>query len=68
MKEIRKVIREEIIRAVKIYHEEVETYEKPLTDKSGNICYGMRPATAREKLNLFVGLLEEKGNETIRSL
>jgi hypothetical protein len=28
----------------------------------------MRPATAREKLNLFVGLLEEKGNETIRSL
>lgn len=60
MEEIRKIIREEIIRAAKIYHEQVMTYEKCVTDRSGNICYGYRPASRGEKLELFVRLLEEK--------
>ena len=60
MEEIRKVIREEIIRAAKIYHEEVMRYEKYLVDKRTGDCYGCRPANQYERLELFVRLLEEK--------
>lgn len=63
MEEIRKIIREEIIRAAKIYHEEVMTYEKYLIDRRTGDCYGVRPANNYEKLELFVRLLEEKRDE-----
>ena len=60
MEEIRKIIREEIIRAAKIYHEEVMTYEKYLIDRRTGDCYGVRQAHPDEKLELFIRLLEEK--------
>ena len=59
MEEIRKIIREEIIRAAKIYHKKVAHYEKQLITPDGSVWYGMRPATIDEKLELFVKLLEE---------
>ena len=63
IEEIRKVIREELIRAAKIYHEEVMTYEKYLIDRRTGDCYGARPANRHEKLDLFVRLLGEEDYE-----
>lgn len=60
MEEMRKIIREEIIRAVKIYQKEVMTYEKYVVDKETGDCYAIRPANNREKLELFLKLLEKK--------
>ena len=63
MEDIRKIVREEITRAAKIWREEVATYEKYLTSRDGNYCYGSRPATTDEKFELFLKLLEEGKDE-----
>ena len=63
MEEIRKIIREEIARATKIWREEVASYEIGLISRDGNCCYGARPATIDEKFDLFLRLLEETKNE-----
>ena len=60
MEEMRKMIREELVRAAKIYHKEVMTYEKYMIDRKTGDCWGVRPAHPDEKLELFVRLLEEK--------
>jgi hypothetical protein len=62
MEEIRKIVREEIIQAAKIWREEVATYEKYLTSRDGNYCYGSRHATTDEKFDLFLKLLGESNN------
>ena len=58
MEEVRKIVREEIARAAKIWREEVAYYEKYITSRDGNYCYGTRPATIDEKFELFLRLLE----------
>lgn len=63
MEEIRKIVREEIARAAKIWREEVAYYEKQLISPDGTIWYGNRAATLDEKFELFLRLLEETKNE-----
>lgn len=58
MEETRKIVREEIARAVKLWREEITHYEKYITSRDGNYCYGTRPATIDEKFELFLRLLE----------
>ena len=55
----RKIVREEIARAAKLWCEEVTHYEKLLCTPDGAINYGRRAATIDEKLELFLKLLEE---------
>ena len=62
MEEFRKIVREEIARAAKIWRENVAHYEKYLVSKDGNYCYGSRAATIDEKFELFLKLLEESDN------
>jgi hypothetical protein len=60
--ETRKIVREEIARAAKIWREEVAPYEIGLISRDGSCCYGTRPATTDEKFKLFLRLLEESDN------
>ena len=59
MEETRKIVREEIVRAAKIWRENVAHYEKHLTTPDGSVWYGNRAATTDEKFDLFLRLLEE---------
>lgn len=59
MEEIRKIVREEIARAAKLWCEEAAHYEKLLCTPDGRINYGRRAATLDEKFELFLKLLEE---------
>ena len=61
----RKIVREEIARAAKLWCEEVAHYEKMLVTPDGNVWYGRRPATLDEKFELFLKLLEEPNEETL---
>ena len=63
MEEIRKIVREEIASAAKIWCEEVAHYEKRLITPDGAVWYGNRAATLDEKIELFLRLLEETKNE-----
>ena len=63
MEEVRKIVREEIARAAKIWREKVAHYEIGLISRDGNCCYGTRSATTDEKFDLFLRLLEETNNE-----
>ena len=63
MEEVRKIVREEITRAAKIWRKEVAHYEIGLISRDGNCCYGTRAATIDEKFELFLRLLEEITNE-----
>ncbi len=56
--QVRKIIREEIIRAVKIWQYKCETMEHALTDRRGT-CYGMCPATLNEKVDRFIECMKE---------
>jgi hypothetical protein len=53
MEAIRKIVREEIARAAKLWREEVAHYEKMPITPDGNVWYGRRPATIDEKFELF---------------
>ena len=57
-KQIREIIRDEIIHAVKIWQNECATMEYTLFDRRGNCC-GTYSATLREKVDRFVECMKE---------
>ena len=61
--DMRKIVREEIARAAKLWCEEIAHYEKYRTFRNGNYCYGTSPAIIDEKFELFLRLLVEGGEE-----
>ena len=55
---LRQTIREEIVRAAKIWFEECAKMSYPKVDKHGN-WYGMYSATTDEKLEYFIAKVME---------
>ena len=52
-KQMREIIRDEIIRAARIWQDECQTMGHAMIDRHG-ICYGMQPATTNEKIDRFI--------------